>query len=86
MSVQQIMLIGAIVMSVTSAIAFFAALVISYLSKDQPNLGLLIGAVISNMSNSLSFWIGSSIGSMRKTDIIAGQQPNPPANPPGAAP
>lgn len=65
------MMLGAIIVSMTNSIAFFGALIIAYLSKDQQNLGLLIGAVIANGTTVVAFWLGSSAGSVRKTDLLA---------------
>lgn len=76
------MMLGAIIVSIANSLAFFAALVISYLSKDQTNLGLLIGAVIANSTTVVAFWLGSSIGSAHKTDLMAqASSPPPPRNP-----
>ncbi len=73
------MLLGAIIVSVANSLAFFAALIIAYIAKDEGNLGLLIGAVIANASTVVSFWLGSSAESARKTDLIASQRPSGPS-------
>lgn len=62
--------IGAIAVSVLACITFLAALIIAYMSKDQSNLALLIGAVISQFSTIVSFWVGSSAGSQRKDSAL----------------
>jgi hypothetical protein len=62
---------GAIAVSVLASLSFTAALIIAYMAKDQANLSLLIGAVISNFSTAVSFWLGSSAGSQRKDEILA---------------
>jgi len=83
------MILGAIIVSVANSLAFFAALAVGYLSKDQANLSLLIGAVIANSTTVVAYWLGSSSGSARKTDLLAGQggavvAPQPPV--PGVTP
>jgi hypothetical protein len=65
------MWLGAAVTSVLCSLAFIVALLVSYMSKDQPNLGLLIGAVIANFSTTVSFWLGSSAGSQKKDETLA---------------
>lgn len=65
------MMLGAIIVSVMNSTAFFGALVVAYLSKDAQNLGLLIGAVIANSTTVVAFWLGSSSGSARKTELLA---------------
>lgn len=64
---------GAIVASGIAGAAFIVALVIAYLSKDQANLPLLIGSVISNFSTVVSFWVGSSAGSQKKDEMLGSQ-------------
>jgi hypothetical protein len=62
---------GAIAVSLLASFSFTAALIIAYMAKDQANLSLLIGAVISNFSTAVSFWLGSSAGSQRKDEMLA---------------
>lgn len=78
MNSSQLMMLGAIVVSVANSLAFFAALIVAYFSKDSANLTLLIGAVVANASSVISFWIGSSAGSARKTELLASQPSSPP--------
>jgi len=68
-------MIGAIVISCMACIAFFAALVIAYLSKDQTNLAMLLGIVAGGFTGTLNYWLGSSSGSQKKDDIIASSVP-----------
>jgi hypothetical protein len=62
---------GAIVTSILSALGFLAAFVIAYLSHDTTSQSLLVGAIITNFSTAVSFWLGSSSGSQKKDDQIA---------------
>lgn len=86
MSGNPLLLWGAIVISVLNSLAFLGSLLIAYLSKDQANLALLIGAVIANMASTLSFWIGSTAGSARKTELLAAALTQPPAVPAAGTP
>jgi hypothetical protein len=79
--VTRVLLIGAILVSAINSVTFLAALVVAYMAADQANLGLLIGAVIANMSAVISYWLGSSSSSLRKTDIIAGSLLRKPEEP-----
>ena len=72
-----LMAYGAIATSILSSLAFGAALIISHLSGDQTNQSLMIGAVISNFTTTVSFWLGSSFGSQKKDEVIAQQQGRP---------
>jgi hypothetical protein len=62
---------GAILVSLVNGLAFLVALLVAFLSHDGTNLALLIGAVIANASTTISFWLGSSAGSARKTELLA---------------
>ena len=62
------MTLGAIVVSVLISGAFMAAFFIAYYMKDQANMSLLTGAVISNFTTVVAFWMGSSAGSQKKDD------------------
>ena len=74
----RIRLIGAIIVSVATSLAFFLALAVAYLKNDETNIGLMIGAVIANSTTVVGFWLGSSISSQQKTDLLARQQVPPP--------
>ncbi len=78
MSAQALREYGAIVVSVLVTIAFLVALGVAYLSKDQSNLGLLIGAVIAQFSGVVSYWVGSSVGSAKKDDVLSNMAQGPP--------
>jgi len=67
-----LMLWGAVVISGLVTLAFAVALILAFIKGDAANLNLLIGAVIAQTSSVVSFWIGSSSGSQRKTDLLAG--------------
>jgi len=66
-----LMLYGAIVISGLNMVAFLGAFGVAFFLKDSNNLTLLIGAVIANASTAISFWLGSSAGSQRKTELDA---------------
>ena len=70
------MIWGAIIVSLSISISFFGALVYSYISKDQPNAALLVNSVVINMSLVVGYWLGSSVGSARKTELM-NPQPKP---------
>lgn len=42
--------VGSMIVTMTTSLAFFTALVISYLANDATNFSLMIGAVIANAS------------------------------------
>jgi len=65
------MMLGAIIVSVANSLAFFAALGFAYWKGDSSNISLLVGAVVANASTVVSFWLGSSAGSARKTELMA---------------
>jgi len=69
--VPRILLIGAIVVSVLNSLAFITALAMAYRVQDAASISLLIGAVVANASTVVSFWLGSSSGSMQKTALLA---------------
>ncbi len=69
-----LMVWGAIVVSILTTLAFWTALVLAFIKNDTSSLNLLIGAVIANSSTTVAYWIGSSSGSRRKTDILAGER------------
>ena len=49
---------------------FVAAFVIAYLAKDQTSLTLLMGVAGSMATTVVNYWVGSSSGSDRKTDLL----------------
>lgn len=69
-----VMVYGSIITSALASVAFCTALIIAYMSKDQPNLALLIGCVVTNFTAVVQYWIGSSAGSQKKDDIISGSK------------
>lgn len=71
------MVLGAIIVSVANSIAFFAALAFAYWKGDTTSISLLVGAVVANASTVVSFWLGSSADSSRKTELMAAQQKQP---------
>ncbi len=71
---------GALIISVLVVGAFLAALAVAFVSHDATNLTLLIGAVVTQLGNVVGYWIGSSIGSARKDEVLTNlaQGPTPP--------
>lgn len=74
-SAGDLMILGAIIVSGMWSIVFMLALAVVWAAKDQPNLGVLIGVVATNGTTVVGFWLGSSIGSKRKTDLLAAAPP-----------
>jgi hypothetical protein len=70
-SAGDLMTLGAIIVSGMWSVVFMLALAVVWASKDQANLGILIGVVAANGTTVVGFWLGSSIGSKRKTDLLA---------------
>jgi hypothetical protein len=75
MSLDTLARFGAILTSLVTMLAFAVALVFAYIYKDTQNLSLIIGAIIANATTVVSYWLGSSSGSARKTEIIASTVP-----------
>lgn len=69
---------GAIVVSVaaqaTFLLAMAAACVIAKVNSDYTLLITLAGAAATNATAVVNYWIGSSAGSAKKTDILNAQQ------------
>lgn len=72
---------GAPVVSIVLALGFFASLLTMILAPPKSDPGtaamlyILIGALSAGFTQVTSFWIGSSLGSSRKTDILANSIP-----------
>jgi hypothetical protein len=78
MSLDTLARFGAILTSFVTMLAFAVALVFAYVYKDTQNLSLIIGAIIANATTVVSYWLGSSSGSARKTEILSGAIPQVP--------
>lgn len=66
----------------TFLVALTAAAYLYWVTKDPVVLAVLasaIGAASANATNIVGYWIGSSVGSDKKTDIMAANPPAPPA-------
>lgn len=61
---------GAIIVTVIVLLIFEAAIVVAWLTKD-PSLGILLGMAGANGGTAVGYWLGSSSGSAKKTDIMA---------------
>ena len=74
---------GAVVISAVAQATFFLALaascVIAYVKSDYTLLTAMAGVAATNATTVVGYWVGSSDGSARKTDLLnaAPQKPNP---------
>ena len=72
---------GAPVVSVVLAIGFFASILTMMLASPKPDPGtaamlyVLIGSLAAGFTQVIAFWMGSSAGSARKTDLLASTVP-----------
>lgn len=55
---------------------FLIAFCVAYLAKDSNNLTMMMGAAITMGSTVVNYWLGSSSGSAKKTDLISAQPPS----------
>lgn len=67
---------GPIVVSGMAMVLFFAAICVAWWTKDA-SLPLLLGAAATNAATVVSYWLGSSSGSKRKDQVIAGMSGTP---------
>lgn len=58
------------VVSLVAMLIFVAAFIVAYLAKDQTSLTLLMGVAGSMGTTVVNYWVGSSAGSDRKTDLL----------------
>ena len=65
--------------AILSLVLFAGMLVVAYATNDETMKTLLGGAVISMATTASGYYLGSSAGSARKTEIAAGQTPPPAA-------
>ena len=72
---------GSPVVSIIMAVGFFTALLTMILAPPKSDPGtaamlyILIGALSAGFTQVTSFWVGSSLGSSRKTDLLAASVP-----------
>jgi len=73
---------GAVVISVVGQATFLVALIAAaylyWVTKDPVVLSILSGAVgiaAANATNIVGYWVGSSVGSDKKTDLLAQAPP-----------
>lgn len=68
---------GAVITSIVAQLTFFLALVaaavIAWVKADYTLLTAMAGVAATNATSVVGYWIGSSDGSAKKTDIIAGK-------------
>ena len=74
---------GAVIISVVAQVAFFLALVaaavIAWVRNDYTLLTAMAGVAATNATTVVSYWVGSSDGSAKKTDLLAAAPPVPPS-------
>jgi hypothetical protein len=63
--------------SVLVLFIYVAAFVIAYKSDDKTSLQLMMGSTIGAFTSVIGYWLGSSSGSDRKTDLLNQQPPKP---------
>jgi hypothetical protein len=77
---------GAIVISITAQVTFFLALAaacaLAYYKAEYTLLTAMAGVAATNATTVVGYWVGSSDGSAKKTDLMAA---NPPPTPIPAA-
>lgn len=59
-----------LIVSIFAMGIFVAAFTIAYLAKDQTSLTLLMGVAGSMGTTVINYWVGSSAGSDKKTDML----------------
>lgn len=75
---------GAPVVSIVAVVGFFAALTGLLLVRKLEDAGvaamvnLMVGALVTGFASVLGYWLGSSAGSRRKTELMAQRDPIPP--------
>ncbi len=75
MTPANVRLYGQIATSALSLVIFAGCLIVSFYAKDSQMELLVVGAAIANATTVVNYWLGSSSGSEKKTDIIS---PPPP--------
>ncbi len=74
---------GAIVISVTAQGTFFLALAaacaLAYFKAEYTLLTAMAGVAATNATTIVGYWVGSSDGSAKKTDLMAANPPPAPA-------
>jgi uncharacterized BrkB/YihY/UPF0761 family membrane protein len=72
-----IQMCGAIIISVLICLTFLFVFYEAYSNADQHNLDLLVGALIAQFSFVVQFWVGSSMSSLRKDQMLLDATPPP---------
>ena len=62
---------GIVVVSVLVLLIYLAALTFAYFSKNDTLLTTLLGVAATNATTAVGFWLGSSYGSAKKTNLLA---------------
>lgn len=63
------------VLALIAVLSLDGAVAIAYLTSDEKNLTLLIGALIVNAGSAFGYYLGSSASSSRKTELLGPQPP-----------
>ena len=61
---------GAVIVSVMALTLFLAAVVVAWVTKDS-SLGILLGMAGTNAGTAVGYWLGSSAGSAKKTELMS---------------
>ena len=69
---------GTIIVSAMVLAVYLIALVIAYLKANDTLLTTLLGIAGANATAAVQYWLGSSFGSNKKTDLMAGGSSAPP--------
>ncbi len=84
---------GAVIVSLVALAAYVVALVLAKVYAQADIFNTLCGVAAANATTVISYWVGSSFGSAKKTDTIAAiatgappPVPAPPATPPTEGP
>lgn len=80
---------GAVVTSIVAQVTFFIALAaagaIAWIKNDYTLLTAMAGVAATNATTVVQYWVGSSDGSAKKTEMMA-QPPTPTTTTTGATP
>ncbi len=61
---------GALAVSVLIVGALFLALMIAWKSGDNTSLSIIIGGIMTQFANVVGYYIGSSVGSAKKDEVL----------------
>lgn len=70
---------GMVIVSVIALLIFIVALLIAYLKANETLMTTLLGIAGAGYTTVVGFWLGSSYGSSKKTDMLNAPPPATPA-------